>query len=145
MPMNPQPTPFRNAVRYSSDRKMTTGFARLGQRGGRQGTIAEQVHDGDTITSIADGNIGVRLLGIDTPEVSFQFPTNDGKLRFVSLKDDRWGELLASPFDASKYGGFDQPIPPGLKAWWRSKTSKHEAAAHNEHAQGGYEKPARDG
>lgn len=113
---------------------MTTGFARLGQRGKRQGTIAEQVHDGDTITSAPDGNIGVRLLGIDTPEISFQFPTNDGKVRFVSIKDARWGELLGNPFDEAKYGAFGQQIPAGLKAWWQSRTGKHEAATHHQHA-----------
>ncbi|MFK7820608.1 MAG: hypothetical protein AB8G99_17945 [Planctomycetaceae bacterium] len=110
---------------------MTTGFAKLGFRGKSQGTVNQQVHDGDTITTLADGNIPVRLLGIDTPEVSFQMPPTD---RFVSLKDARWGELLGDPFN-TKWGEFSTPVPPGLKAWLTSRTGKHAATIHLEHAQ----------
>lgn len=115
---------------------MTTGFAKLGFRGKRQGSVAEQVHDGDTITTLADGNIPVRLLGMDTPEVSFQLPP-DG--RFVSLKDKRWSEVLGDPFH-SKWGDFDSPVPVGLKAWWTSRTGKHAAEVHREHAKNATDK-----
>lgn len=124
---------FRNAIRSDSTRNTTTGFARLGQREGRQGTVAEQVHDGDTISTLADGNIGVRLLGIDTPEVSFQFPKPGG--RFISLEDDAWGDLLADPFNEDKFGAFDAPVPTGLKKWLQSRTSRSQARTHFEHAQ----------
>lgn len=124
---------FRNAIRTDSERNTTTGFARLGFRGDRQGTVAEQVHDGDTISTLADGNIGVRLLGIDTPEVSFIFPRPGA--RFLDLADKAWGDLLADPFNESKFGAFDKPIPAGLKSWLTSRTGRSQAETHHRHAQ----------
>ncbi len=123
--------PPRNAIRTNSDRKMTTGFARLGLRGDKQGTVNQQVHDGDTITTLADGNIPCRLLGIDTPEVSFQFPP---KGNFLGLKNPQWAELLADPFNEEKFGPFSSAVPAGLKAWLTSRTGKHAAEIHYEHA-----------
>ena len=105
------------------------GFARLGERAGRQGTVSEQVHDGDTITAIADGNIGVRLLGIDTPEISFIFPGRS----FLGLARPEWSQLLSDPFN-SKYGEFSVPLHEGLKAWWSSRVGKHAATTHKDHA-----------
>jgi len=50
------------------------GHARLGRFGQQRGSIAQQVHDGDTVTLEAEGNLGVRFLGIDAPEVSVPLP-----------------------------------------------------------------------
>ena len=101
-------------------------------RSGRQGTVAEQVHDGDTITAMPDGNIGVRLLGIDTPEVSFRFPEPNGSFR--PLSDPKWADLLADPFSEQKFGAFRSPVPAGLHAWLQSRTGRSEARTHLEHA-----------
>ncbi len=60
---------------------LTLGHAKLGRHGARRGTVSQQVHDGDTVIVEADGNLGVRFLGVDTPEVSFTLPA--GK-RFVA-------------------------------------------------------------
>lgn len=49
---------------------LVIGHALLGRHGQGRGIIAQQVHDGDTVTIEADGNFGVRFLGIDAPEVS---------------------------------------------------------------------------
>ena len=123
--------PPRNAIRTIPDRKMTIGFARLGLRGDKQGTVNQQVHDGDTIRTLADGNISVRLLGIDTPEISLQFPS---KGNFLGLKNPQWAELLADLFNEQKFGPFSSAVPAGLKAWLTSRTGKHAAEIHYEHA-----------
>lgn len=46
------------------------GHVRLGAFGDGVGSPRQQVHDGDTITAQAIGNLGVRFLGVDAPEVS---------------------------------------------------------------------------
>jgi hypothetical protein len=43
----------------------------------------EQLHDGDTVTFQAEGNIGVRFLGVDAPRSAFRSPA-PGSL-FVAL------------------------------------------------------------
>ena len=74
------------AIRVNDRTNLTSGIARLGQRMRRQGTVAEQARDGDTLIVSAVGDIGVRLLGIDTAEVSFRFP---GTTQFVGIEDKR--------------------------------------------------------
>ncbi|MEZ6064079.1 MAG: hypothetical protein R3C19_27350, partial [Planctomycetaceae bacterium] len=95
-----------NAIRTDSENNRTTGFARPGIYSGRPGSVEQQVHDGDTLFVQPDGNLGVRLLGIDTPEISFMFPSPGGG--FVGLDDDRWNEFLAAPFD-DRWGAFSRP------------------------------------
>ena len=53
---------------------LTIGHAQLGMHGVQQGTINQQVHDADTVTALLNGNVGVRFLGVDAPEVSFTLP-----------------------------------------------------------------------
>ncbi|HEV8690741.1 MAG TPA: hypothetical protein VGQ91_10625, partial [Ideonella sp.] len=53
------------------------------------------VHDGDTFTVRALGNFGLRFLGIDTPEISFQLP---GKKAFTAIDKPEWEAFLADPF-----------------------------------------------
>ncbi len=92
-------------------RHLTVGHAALGMHGREQGTVKQQVHDGDTITVRAIGNFGIRLLGIDTPEISFRFP---GDRRFRSLSDPLWKAFLKDPF-AGKWAAFSPPLTDGLK------------------------------
>ena len=73
------------AIRTDSENNRTTGIALPGLSGDKPASVAQQVHDGDTLNVRPDGDIAVRLLGIDTPEVSFAFP--GPKFRFVSLAD----------------------------------------------------------
>lgn len=63
------------------------GTARFGKHGSRTGKVKEIVHDGDTLNVILTGNFGVRFLGIDTPEISFQYP---GKAAFISAGNAEW-------------------------------------------------------
>jgi hypothetical protein len=66
---------------------LTIGHAQLGMHGSRQGTINQQVHDGDTVVSLLEGNVGIRFLGVDAPEVSFTLP---GRKGFIRLSDPAW-------------------------------------------------------
>ncbi len=69
------------------------GAAKLGRHGDSIGSIRQNVHDGDTTNVRLDRNLGVRFLGIDTPEISFEFP---GAAAFVSLSNPKWDMLFTS-------------------------------------------------
>ncbi|MEY3194806.1 MAG: hypothetical protein RIQ78_903 [Bacteroidota bacterium] len=69
------------------------GSAKLGFHGNRTGSIKQNVHDGDTSNVYLDRNLGVRLLGIDTPEISFEIP---GSGTFVALSSPKWDDLFTS-------------------------------------------------
>ena len=120
-----------NAIRTDSENNRTSGIALPGLYSGKPGSVLQQVHDGDTINVEPDGNIAVRLLGIDTPEVSFAFP--GPTLRFLSLKNEQWNEFLKSPFDAN-WGDYRRPISPELRSFVESKLNGEPGAEHYEHA-----------
>ena len=92
------------ALRKTSE-GFSVGFARLGRHGDGRGTPGQQVADGDTVTVEADGNLGVRLLGVDAPERALTLPevaTEAVDRRpgepFVPLTDERWERFLSDPF-----------------------------------------------
>jgi endonuclease YncB( thermonuclease family) len=92
------------ALRKTSD-GFSVGFARLGRHGDGRGTPGQQVSDGDTVSVEADGNLGVRLLGVDAPERALTLPevaTEAVDRRpgepFVPLTDERWERFLSDPF-----------------------------------------------
>jgi endonuclease YncB( thermonuclease family) len=71
-----------NALRITKD-----GFI-VGQAFLAQGkSVKEAVHDGDTVSIVPNSFLNTRLLGIDTPEVSFSLP---GATTFPSIGGDRW-------------------------------------------------------
>jgi endonuclease YncB( thermonuclease family) len=86
------------------------GRAALGAHGDVQGSVRQQAHDGDTVIVDPDGNLGLRFLGVDAPEVSFTLPGSDA---FVSIANERWTEFLSNPF-APEYGPFDPPLEDDL-------------------------------
>src|SRR4029450_10812928 len=55
----------------------------------------QAVHDGDTASISPNSFLNTRLLGIDTPEISFSLP---GERTFPSIGGDRWKALLSDPF-----------------------------------------------
>ncbi|HRI19568.1 MAG TPA: hypothetical protein PLA68_01385 [Panacibacter sp.] len=63
------------------------GTSMFAKHGAGSGTVKEIVHDGDTANVQLTKNLGVRFLGMDTPEISFQLP---GSSSFVSIADNRW-------------------------------------------------------
>ncbi len=92
------------ALRKTSE-GFSVGFARLGRHGDGRGSPGQQVVDGDTVTVEADGNLGVRLLGVDAPERALTLPevaTEAVDRRpgepFVPLTDERWERFLSDPF-----------------------------------------------
>jgi hypothetical protein len=120
------------AIRTDSENNRTTGFAIPGLYGGKPGTVVQQVHDGDTLNVVPNGNIGVRLLGIDTPEISFAFP--GPRLHFINLHDDRWNDFLQSPFNP-EWGQFSTAVPAALKSWIQSKLVGEPGTVHHDHAE----------
>jgi endonuclease YncB( thermonuclease family) len=107
------------------------GHAKLGAFGAGVGTPKQQVHDGDTITAQAIGNLGVRFLGVDAPEVSFQIRGREG---FIALSNPAWEVILSDPF-APELPDFDPPIDSGLRAHLRRRLGPGAGTNHAEHAE----------
>jgi len=123
------------AIRTDSENNRTTGIAVPGLYSGLLGSVAQHVHDGDTLNVMPKGNIGVRLLGIDTPEVSFVFP--GPKFRFVDLDKPEWNDFLTTPFDSqwgAYHGGPAGAVPDDLRTWIQSKVVGQPGTVHAEHA-----------
>ena len=74
----------------------------------------------------------MRLLGIDTPEISFAFP--GPKLFFMGLENPKWNDFLTTAFD-NKWGEFRATVPEPLKMWIQSKVVGQPGTVHHEHAQ----------
>jgi hypothetical protein len=113
---------------YQTRSGLRIGHAGLGYRDERIGSVAQMVHDGDTIKTRPIGNLPIRFLGVDTAEISFKHPETE---RFVGLGNDLWTEFLSDPF-APKW---DQPeMDEGLKEYLTTKTNPETAKNHYEHA-----------
>lgn len=110
---------------------VTIGHAALGYRGGVSGSVRQQVHDGDTIVVRAVGNLGVRFLGVDAPEISFPLP---GDRRFIGLSDPRWGKFLANPL-GDEFPAFDPPLYLALREHLKVCLGPGTALNHHLHAQ----------
>lgn len=107
---------------------LKVGHAALGAHGDVQGSVRQQAYDGDTVIVDPDGNLGLRFLGVDAPEVSFPLP---GSRAFISIADPRWNAFLEDPFDAA-YGAIDPPLDPGLQASLAARVGTGAAANHDE-------------
>jgi endonuclease YncB( thermonuclease family) len=107
---------------------LKVGRAGLGAHGEVQGSVRQQTHDGDTVIVDPDGNLGLRFLGVDAPEVSFPLP---GRTAFISIADPRWTAFLEDPFDTG-YGAIDPPLDPGLQASLAGRVGTGAAANHAE-------------
>ncbi|MPZ07867.1 MAG: hypothetical protein GEU26_15875 [Nitrososphaeraceae archaeon] len=93
------------------------------------------IHDGDTISVTADGDFSIRFLGVDTPEVSFQYPQiendpNAGKW----LSTLRFKEYLADPFKAEYIDSEDYKtkLGPGLVEHLQNKLGLQSAENHRD-------------
>lgn len=109
---------------------LTVGHAALGLYGDGIGSVRQQVHDGDTVNVRATGNFGVRLLGVDAPEISFTLPSED---RFAQLSDKRWEGFLSDPF-AEGPPLFDPPLDAGLLDHLLERMGPGAATNHHKHA-----------
>lgn len=93
------------------------------------------VHDGDTINIAADGNFGVRMLGVDAPEVSFELPRNpdfpDHPKSFVKIEHPAWTDFLTDPFAK---GYKELALRTALHNHLLTKVGPQAAANHAVHA-----------
>ncbi len=110
---------------------LKVGLALLGRHGDGRGSPAQQVHDGDTIVVEAAGNLSVRFLGVDTPEVSFTLPGSD---RFLSIAGVEWQRFLDDPF-AGASSEFLSSLGGGLVAHLRRAVGPGCAKNHAHHAE----------
>lgn len=100
-------------------------------------TVGQAVHDGDTVTIQTLGNLAVRFLGIDTPEISFQLPKiggpNDGKW----LSTDKFEKYLDDPFRPEYSGSkdFRQALGDGLVEYLGKLLGPECAKNHHDMAQ----------
>lgn len=120
------------AIFTNSTTNRTTGIGTPGLYRGQPGTVLQHVHDGDTLNVVAKGNIGVRFLGIDTPEVSFAFP--GPKLNFVAMDDDRWNDFLSDPF-SDEVLPFQDQVSDSLRQFLLAKVVNQPATFHHQHAE----------
>jgi len=115
-----------------SIRGLVRGFATLPSWGQSVASVKQAVHDGDTITAAAAGNLSTRFLGIDTPEISFQFP-NIGDPRdgtWTSTKN--FNGYLTDPFSSSYSDSESYKTTLGnqLESYLQSKFSAQTADNH---------------
>lgn len=113
---------------------LTTGIAALGNWGGKPGTVKQEVHDGDAVTVQTRGNFGVRLLGVDAPEISFTLP---GRKGFTYLHNEDWETFLCDPFaEAFPFTKEVNPIDldPGLHDYLQRKVGPGTAMNQHQHA-----------
>lgn len=101
-----------------------------GRHKGKFASIAQAVHDGDTISTSTALNFSVRFLGIDTPEISYHRPGEERP--FVKPTDPKIVSALADPFgqDLAPIGGLSK----ALKAFLRAKASPQAGANHYDFA-----------
>jgi endonuclease YncB( thermonuclease family) len=109
---------------------LTVGYAALGFRGGVTGSVRQQAHDGDTLQLRPIGNLGVRFLGVDAPEISFTLPRNR---RFIGLSNPLWEVFMSDPFDRT-LPPFRPALNPGLLAYLKERTGPGAALNHYQHA-----------
>ncbi|GGO64538.1 thermonuclease family protein [Nonomuraea cavernae] len=111
------------------------GHGLLARRNGVAQPVERIVHDGDTINIAADGNFGVRLLGVDAPEVSFELPRNpdfpDFPKGFTAIGHPAWTTFLTDPFAK----GFPElTLRTALHGHLASRLGPAAAANHAAHA-----------
>jgi endonuclease YncB( thermonuclease family) len=107
---------------------LTYGIFGLGAHGDGIGSILQKVHDGDTVHLRAIGNLAIRFLGIDTPEVSFTLP---GSNQFLSIKNPAWEAFLTDPFAATLPS---LHLDPALQASLEGRLGGGAATNHANHA-----------
>jgi endonuclease YncB( thermonuclease family) len=106
---------------------LVVGHAALGRTGQKRDSVVQAVHDGDTVTVETDGNLGVRFLGVDAPEVSVPLPGTTKP--FVPIGDQRWQQVLADPF-ADTLPPFTKPLDGKLRAYLSGLASPELATNH---------------
>jgi endonuclease YncB( thermonuclease family) len=115
----------------------TRGFSLLPKHGDRTATVREAVHDGDTVTVEADGSFSIRLLGVDTPEVSFEFPKLPGDPRSETFRSiTEFQQYLSDPFNPDFQGSqaYEKQLGDKLLRYLKPKLNSQTASNHHEYA-----------
>jgi endonuclease YncB( thermonuclease family) len=126
-------TPLALAIEQLRGSGLTVGHTGLGLRGQQNpapGSARQQVHDGDTVTVRALGNLAVRFLGVDAPEESLPLLGNDN---FVSIDNPKWDTFLNDPF-ASPLPPFKPALTKGLREHLAARFGAGAAKNHADHS-----------
>jgi hypothetical protein len=107
------------------------GLALLGRHGMARGSVAQMIHDGDTLALEAAGNLGVRMLGVDAPEVSFPLP---GETAFRGIDGAEWTAFLDDPFATAPLEFLNALGHPLRKHLSNGRFGQGCAANHARHA-----------
>ena len=110
------------------------GTFQMGLYGEGFGSVAQNVHDGDTVNISSNANFAIRFLAIDTPEISYREPGGD---RFLPSNHEVFVDLLKAPF--SKPGsttGFSSALVSHIQA----RGSATAAENHNQKAKAAEDK-----
>jgi len=99
-------------------------------------SVKQAVHDGDTVSISPNSFLNVRLLGVDTPEVSFSLP---GESTFPPIGGDRWKAFLDNPF-ARALPRFSPALPAELRSHLKRVVGPGCAANHAAHAKSAKER-----
>ncbi|QSI78418.1 MULTISPECIES: hypothetical protein [Niveibacterium] len=108
---------------------ITVGHVGLGGHGGGIGSVRTLVHDGDTVMVRPLGNLAVRFLGVDTPEISLPLP---GSSAFVRTDHPAWEAFLSDPF-APHLPPID--LDAGLRDYIAARVGPGCATNHHRHAE----------
>jgi endonuclease YncB( thermonuclease family) len=105
--------------------------SQLGFWGNKIGSVKQVTHDGDTIKVYDFGNISVRFLGIDTPEISFEIKDRCG---FTSTDHSKWSDYLTDL--PSNWPEMGQVMGSELTnyLWAKIQNSPNAAQNHHDHA-----------
>jgi endonuclease YncB( thermonuclease family) len=111
-----------------SSKGLVMGHARLGRYGQGRGSVEQLVSDGDTVAVEADGNLSVRFLGVDAPEVRSPLPGTTEP--FVAVDDPRWIEVLSKPFAGGRGAAFDIAVDEALVEYLADQVGPGTAENH---------------
>jgi endonuclease YncB( thermonuclease family) len=122
---------------FKTSHGFTVGVAQLGIHGDGRGSVGQQMHDGDTAIVDPAGNLSVRFLGVDAPEVSFTLPegaaqasdSRPGEAMFVQISDPKWEDFLSDPLGAA-HGPIE--LEKGLREYLEPKVGPGAATNHAE-------------
>ena len=78
------------------------------------------------MTTLLNGNLGIRFLGVDAPEVSFTLPGHKG---FIPISNPAWEPFLTDPFAAS-LPQFAPQLSAELQAFLTGRLGPGAAANH---------------
>lgn len=112
-----------NKVLRVDSRGNKYGQVMFGKHGQGIGSTAQITHDGDTMNVRTPLNFGIRFLGVDSPEISFNLP---GETNFLKINDPKWDNFFTS-------GAWKQhlQVPASLKNYLTNRIGDGVSVATN--------------